>query len=97
MTQVSIDYLTNLESSNDSGSASNSKKSISPAKEVSGFKEAKGKFNQLAVMEYFDKKAGSIKNRRYSKIVDIRDETLKAPSSRFLSPLTQGGTSFDKR
>ena len=97
MTRISIDYITSLESSNESASAHNSKKSSSPTKDISGFKEVKGKFNQLAVMEYFDRKVGSIRKKRKNKMEEIRDASVKAPSLRFLSPLTQGGSSFDKR
>ena len=65
-----------------------------PLGRPSGFQEVKNKFDQKAVMEYFDKLAGTTKDVR---LYDIRETQVKAPSSRFLSPLAQGGLTFDKR
>jgi hypothetical protein len=45
-------------------------------------------------MEYFDKLAGTTKD---VKLHDMRETQVRAPSSRFLSPLTQKGIAFDKR
>lgn len=86
----SLEFISRNSNTNDSAI----KTRRGPPGRPSGFQEVKNKFDQKAVMEYFDKLAGTTKDVR---LYDIRETQVKAPSARFLSPLAQGGLTFDKR